>query len=73
MTRDLHRGWKEINYYGRTALRDIVEAAILLNSTTDDRTDYYIEDSDGYTNIRESGSPKAKIITRIKSGVLLML
>lgn len=56
------------NYYGRTALRDIFEATILLNSTTDDRTDYYIEDSDGYTNIRESGSPKAKIITRIKSG-----
>ena len=56
------------NYYGRTALRDIFEATILLNSTTDDRTDYYIEDSDGYTNVRESGSPKAKIITRIKSG-----
>ena len=32
------------NYYGRTALRDIFEATILLNSTTDDRTDYYIED-----------------------------
>ena len=59
---------KRNNYYGRTALRDIVEAAILLNSTPDDRTEYYIEDSDGYTNRRESGSPKAKIITRIKSG-----
>ena len=68
MIRDLHRGWKRNNYYGKTALRDIFEATILLNSTTDDRTDYYIEDSDGYTNVRESGSPKAKIITRIKIG-----
>lgn len=64
----LARRMKRNSYYRRTALRDIVEAAILLKSTTDDRTDYYIEDSDGYTNVRESGSPKAKIINRIKSG-----
>ena len=29
---------------------------------------YYIEDSDGYTNVRMSGSSKAKIITQVKSG-----
>ena len=64
----LARRMKRNSYYGRTALRDIVKAAILLKSTTDVRTDYYIEDSDGYTNVRESGSLKAKIINRIKSG-----
>lgn len=56
------------NYYGSTALRDVAKAVLLLSSTTDDFADYYIEDPDGYTNVRTSGSSKAKIITQVKSG-----
>ena len=56
------------NYYESTALRDVAKAVLLLSSTTDDPADYYIEDSDGYTNVRALGSSKAKIITQVKSG-----
>lgn len=56
------------NYYESTALRDVAKAVLLLSSTTDDFADYYIEDSDGYTNVRTYGSSKAKIITQVKSG-----
>lgn len=56
------------NYYGSTALRDVAKAVLLLSSTTDDFADYYIEDPDGYTNVRTSESSKAKIITQVKSG-----
>ena len=66
--KELIQRMEKNNYYGNTALRDVAKAAILLSSTTDDPADYYIEDSDGYTNVRTFGSSKAKIITQVKSG-----
>ena len=69
--KELIQRMEKNNYYGNTALRDVAKAAILLSSTTDDPADYYIEDSDGYTNVRALGSSKAKIITQVKSGSLV--
>lgn len=66
--KELIQRMEKNNYYGSTALRDVAKAVLLLSSTTDDCTDYYIEDPDGYTNVRMSGSSKAKIITQVKSG-----
>ena len=66
--KELIQRMEKNNYYGSTALRDVAKAVLLLSSTTDDFADYYIEDPDGYTNVRMSGSSKAKIITQVKSG-----
>ena len=66
--KELIQRMEKNNYYGSTALRDVAKTVLLLSSTTDDFADYYIEDPDGYTNVRTSGSSKAKIITQVKSG-----
>ena len=66
--KELIQRMEKNNYYGSTALRDVAKAVLLLSSTTDDFADYYIEDPDGYTNVRMSGNSKAKIITQVKSG-----
>ncbi len=66
--KELIQRMEKNNYYGSTALRDVAKAVLLLSSTTDDFADYYIEDPDGYTNVRTSGSSKANIITQVKSG-----
>ena len=66
--KELIQRMEKNNYYGSTALRDVAKAVLLLSSTTDDFADYYIEDPDGYTNVRMSGKSKAKIITQVKSG-----
>jgi len=66
--KELIQRMEKNNYYGSTALRDVAKAVLLLSSTTDDFADYYIEDPDGYTNVRTSGNSKAKIITQVKSG-----
>lgn len=66
--KELIQRMEKNNYYGSTALRDVAKAVLLLSSTTDDFADFYIEDPDGYTNVRTSGSSKAKIITQVKSG-----
>ena len=66
--KELIQRMEKNNFYGSTALRDVAKAVLLLSSTTDDFADYYIEDPDGYTNVRTSGSSKAKIITQVKSG-----
>ena len=69
--KELIQRMEKNNYYESTALRDVAKAVLLLSSTTDDPADYYIEDSDGYTNVRALGSSKAKIITQVKSGSLV--
>ena len=66
--KELVQRMEKNNYYESTALRDVAKAVLLLSSTTDDPADYYIEDSDGYTNVRTSGSSKSKIVTQVKSG-----
>lgn len=66
--KELIQRMEKNNYYGSTDLRDVAKAVLLLSSTTDDFADYYIEDPDGYTNVRTYGSSKAKIITQVKSG-----
>lgn len=66
--RGLLKRMDKSNYYGKNTLRAIAKAVELEVSTADDSTDYYIEDSDGYTNLRATGSTKARIITRVRSG-----
>ena len=58
---------KNNNYYSFSLLKSYSENRSDLDNN-DISTDYYIEDSDGFTNLREQKNANAKILQTIKNG-----
>lgn len=56
------------NFYKNSKLKKLVSDIKLITQSTEEFTDYYISDSDGYCNIRKSKGLSAQIIKRIASG-----
>ena len=75
MSKDKHLAHrlKKNNYYGNSQLKELVAAVLVMENAIDPNDTYFVDDPDGYANLRERASSTSKIIKRVATNEMLTI
>ena len=75
MSKDKHLAHrlKKNNYYGNSQLKELVAAVLLMENAIDPNDTYFVDDPDGYANLRERASSTSKVIKRVATNEMLTI
>lgn len=75
MAKDRHLAdrLKKNNYYENAQLKELVAAVLVMENAIDPNDTYFVNDPDGYANLRERASSTSKVIKRVATNEMLTI